>query len=263
MKAPELTSENQPFFTLRKHLQGITNENIEIVYKRNLNQFYLLESDIVEIDGQQRSITERTLYLLRDLPFTFNPCLTKDGFELTELDFLENQFIIIENGRQFILSHLKLRKQLAIYEAYLNQRKAALSKKPQQSNKVSFIWQGNAEKELPELYRLMLDEYKLIAPDTNLSQFKAVFTGQPIESIEPVKWIASNRLLAYFLNSAFLGQNWQSIAGNGNLFLNSKGKILKATDLSVAKNQYNEYGEPKGYEKIDLILSTIKKHSEH
>jgi len=127
--------------------------------------------------------------------------------------------------------------------------------------KLSYEWQNNRDKELPELYSLMINKYKLIAPETTPEQFKAVFTGQPIDGIEPIKWIASNRLLAYFLNSAFLGQNWQSIAGNGNLFLNSKGKILKATDLSVAKNQYTEYGKPKGYEKIDLILSTIKKHS--
>lgn len=214
MKAPKITSENQPFFTLRKHLQGITNENIEIVYKRNLNQFYLLESDNVEIDGQQRSIPERTFYLLRELPFTFNPCLTKDGFELTELDFLENQFIIIENGRQFILSHWKLRNQLAIYETYLNQRKAAISQKPQQSNKLSFIWQGNAERELPELYSLMLNEYKLIAPETNLEQFTAIFTGQPIESVQPIKWHQENASeLLYF---------YMMLVESNNIDFNSK-----------------------------------------
>jgi len=130
--------------------------------------------------------------------------------------------------------------------------------------KTSFVWLNNPDQELPELHKLMRDKYKLIASETTFEQFKAVFTGQPIDdSFEPLKWKESNRLLAYFLDSAFSGQNWQSIAGKGNLFFNLKGKLIKANDLSVAKKEYTDNGKPKGYEKIDMILSTIKKHSEH
>lgn len=251
-----------PYWNLKNRIKGIDTNNVQLIFETNLNKFYTYNSDDVEFNGKQASGIHKNMILNLGNAGSFAYCKTKDGFELTELDFLDTEFGIIERGRHLI-KDFKLKKQLAIYEAYLNQRKAALSQKPQQSNKVSFIWQGNAEKELPELYSLMLNKYKLIAPDTNLSQFKAVFTGQSIKSIEPVKWIVSNRLLAYFLDSAFLGQNWQSIVGNGKLFLNPRGKILNAGDLSVAKNQYNGFGKPIGYEKIDLILSTIKKHSEH
>jgi hypothetical protein len=137
-------------------------------------------------------------------------------------------------------------------------------KKKSTKKRTSFIWQNKPDTELPELHSLMTSKYNLIAPKTTYEQIKAVFTEQPIDDdFEPITWVASNRLLAYFLDCAFYGQDWQSIVGNGKLFKNKKGKIMSANDLSVAKYEYSQYGNPKGYEKIDLILSTIKKHSEH
>lgn len=144
-----------------------------------------------------------------------------------------------------------------------HQQKRPARKLPKQQKKTSYEWQNEPDKELPELYSLMMGKYKLIAPETTYEQFRAIFTRQPIESINPIKWTESNRLLAYFLDSVFNGQNWQSIAGNGGLFLNKKGLKISANDLSVAKKGYIDFGKPKDYEKIDLILKTIKKHSEH
>jgi hypothetical protein len=47
----------------------------------------------------------------------------------------------------------------------------------------------------------MLNKYKLIAPETSLEQFKAVFTGQAIESINPIKWHQDNASeLLYFID---------------------------------------------------------------
>ena len=141
-------------------------------------------------------------------------------------------------------------------------QKRPTTKPPQQQKKTSYVWQSNPDKELPELYRLMIiDKYKLIAPETTYEQFKAIFTGQPIESIEPIKWINTNRLLAYFLDSVFSGQQWQSIAGNGKLFKNNQNKVITANDLSVAKKGYIDFGLPKDHQIIEMILKTIKKHS--
>lgn len=128
------------------------------------------------------------------------------------------------------------------------------------TKQTSYKWQTNPDKELPELYCLMKDTFKVIDPQTNLEQFTAVFTGQDIENINPIKWLHTNRLLAYFLDCAFYGQDWQSIAGNGKLFINKNSKIITANDLSVAKKGYVDYGKPKDYEIIDLILKTKKKH---
>jgi len=122
----------------------------------------------------------------------------------------------------------------------------------------SYNWVNNAETEIPKLFNLLRDKHKLIAPETSLEQFTATFTGVDIENSIPVKWLSTNRLLAYFLSHTFEGQDWQSIAGTRRLFLNSKNKPLTANDLSVAKNEYENNGSPKGHEKIDSILKEIK-----
>lgn len=79
--------------------------------------------------------------------------------------------------------------------------KKQIQKPPKQQKRTSYVWQNNPDKELPELYNLMLNKYKLIAPETKPEQFKAVFTGQPIDkSFEPVRWHQDNASeLLYFI----------------------------------------------------------------
>ena len=66
----------------------------------------------------------------------------------------------------------------------------------------SYVWQNNPDKELPELYSLMINKYNLIASETTFEQFKAVFTKQPIdESFEPIRWHQDNASeLLYFID---------------------------------------------------------------
>jgi hypothetical protein len=67
---------------------------------------------------------------------------------------------------------------------------------------ITYVWQSKPDDELPELYSLMIDQYKLIAPDTTYERFKAVFTGQLIdESFEPIRWHQDNASeLLYFID---------------------------------------------------------------
>jgi len=66
--------------------------------------------------------------------------------------------------------------------------------------KTSYVWQNEPEKELPELYSLMIDKYKLIASETLIKDFTAVFTAQPIESMNPIRWHQDNASeLLYFI----------------------------------------------------------------
>lgn len=69
------------------------------------------------------------------------------------------------------------------------------------TKKTSYFWQTKPETELPELYILMIDTYKLIASETTYEQFNAVFTRQPIDdSFEPIKWHQDNASeLLYFI----------------------------------------------------------------
>ena len=82
-----------------------------------------------------------------------------------------------------------------------HQQKRPARKPPKQQKKTSYVWQSNPDNELPELYSLMINKYKLIAPETTYEQFKAVFTGQAIESINPIKWHQDNASeLLYFID---------------------------------------------------------------
>lgn len=72
---------------------------------------------------------------------------------------------------------------------------SAMKKKKQ----TTYKWETNPEDELPDLYTLMKDKHKLIAPETTLDQFRAIFTGQDTEIIIPVKWHEDNASeLIYF-----------------------------------------------------------------
>ena len=116
-----------------------------------------------------------------------------------------------------------------------HQQKRPTRKPPKQQKKTSYVWQGNPDKELPELYRLMIDKYKLIAPETTLEQFKAVFTGQAIESINPIKWHQDNASeLLYFIDGL---QQTNNIVHNPK---RADYQKLKACFVKPDGSQFNE-----------------------
>ncbi len=132
------------------------------------------------------------------------------------------------------------------------QQKKPTRKPPKQQTKTSYVWQNNPDKELPELYSLMIDNYKLIAPETTCEQFKAVFTGQAIESINPIKWHQDNASeLLYFIDRL---QKTNNIVHNPKkadyqkmtaCFVKPDGKPFKAVWKSLKTN-------------IDINLSSDK-----
>jgi hypothetical protein len=81
----------------------------------------------------------------------------------------------------------------AIIFAHLDQSKS--------KDEISYVWKLDTDTDLPELHSKMLDEYKLIASDTTYEQFKAIFTGKPIDTtFEPVRWLKNNASeLLYFV----------------------------------------------------------------
>ena len=81
-----------------------------------------------------------------------------------------------------------------------HQQKRPSIKLPKQKKRTTYQWQGNADKELPELYSLMINKYNLIASETTIEQFTAIFTGQSIDNIKPIKWHQENASeLLYFI----------------------------------------------------------------
>lgn len=117
-----------------------------------------------------------------------------------------------------------------------HQQKRPARKPPKQQKKTSYVWQNNPDKELPELYRLMIDKYKLIAPETTLEQFKAVFTGQAIESINPIKWHQDNASELLYFNKAIqakVDNVWHIYQRLAACFVKPDGKPFNAVWKSL------------------------------
>ncbi len=131
--------------------------------------------------------------------------------------------------------------------------------KPKRRKQITYQWFGKPEK-IIQLHKMLLD-YNLIPNDYLENDFKVIFTGQPTKNIKTMQWLATNRLLVYMLiNLPIDTKNWQSVAGNGELFKNAAGKILNANDLSQAYNEGVKICKPIGHEKIDLIIKAIQNH---
>ncbi|WP_431158031.1 hypothetical protein [Winogradskyella poriferorum] len=143
-------------------------------------------------------------------------------------------------------------KLIVRYIDFLNQK---ATKKNTPKDKASYIWQNNPDKELPELYNLMIGNYKLISSETSLEQFTEVFTGKSIKNIKPIKRTAkfTNSLLAYFVNELF----YKSYP---NSYLSIAEACFEAKNLSKAITNYsnNKSRKPKNFEIIDDIISQIK-----
>lgn len=70
--------------------------------------------------------------------------------------------------------------------------------KPPKSEPISYLWQDDPKDELPKLYRLM--KGKFLHKDCTLKQFKSVFSGKPLNDIDPLKWHDTNGYeLLYFV----------------------------------------------------------------
>lgn len=128
-----------------------------------------------------------------------------------------------------------------------HQQKRPARKPQNQQKKTSFVWQNNPDKELPELYSLMI-KYKLIAPETTSEQFKAVFTGQAIESINPIKWHQDNASELLYFNEAIknkVNDVWHIYQRLAACFVKPDGKPFNAVWKSLKTN-------------IDINLSSDK-----
>jgi hypothetical protein len=86
------------------------------------------------------------------------------------------------------------------------------SEKKKSQKKTSYLWLNNPKKELLELYKLLNKDYNLIASETTFEQLEAVFTGQSIDDIIPIKWHQNNATeLLYFIENLIKTDN---IVGN-------------------------------------------------
>jgi hypothetical protein len=125
----------------------------------------------------------------------------------------------------------------------------------------SFSWISKPQEELPEFFKLMLYEYKLLSPDTTFEQFKAVFTQQPIDdTFKPVKWHDGNASeLLYFIYRLEESNNVQHFKRKTdynkmtNCFVKSDGNPFKAYWKQLKQNIDCNLSDEKKRQIDDLI----------
>jgi hypothetical protein len=115
---------------IRKQVSRISVNNIDEVYRQNYNQFLYSNSDNVEINGEV--VNDRMKRILMLFPRedgkpnikTATADGLKDGFPLTELDFIdsERQYIIL-TGKEDIT----LKKQIILYLEHISTREQDLN----------------------------------------------------------------------------------------------------------------------------------------
>lgn len=240
----------------KEQLNTIIQMKLKDVEKLLLDEKFLIhynkfKTELLPYRAYSDDISKaRNLFIFKVLPLPYNSAISFYN------ETFETFYTVIVNS--FNTGKSRINELFPAIQQNIQNSKARDKNKTKQLS--SYKWESNPKKELPELYKIM--EGQFIDMTTTFEEFESIFTKQPIESIRPLKWIASNRLLAYFLDQVFKGQKWQSIAGNGKLFFSvENNKILTANDLAKAKSDCTIYGLPKGYEEIDKILKAIKKPS--
>ncbi len=150
----------------------------------------------------------------------------------------------------------KIRPELLEMEAYFKR----ILEEPSNTTrkKTSYHWQNKPEVELPVLYKLMTKTYQLIALETTYDQFKAIFTGQPRESIKPIKWIKAKNLNAYFIHQ-LIKKKRISKAVNNDIWETAKQCFVDGVYFSQLIDQYSnsKTGKPQNHKLIDDLLNTL------
>ena len=123
---------------------------------------------------------------------------------------------------------------------------------------VSYTWLSNPDEELPNLYQL-LKANQLIHPDTTEEQLKAIFTAKPLQEIQPINWIATKNLLAYFIDSIYPNKihfNIEQWRVAEKCFTNGKS-LAQSKENYLGNANKKHSGKPKNYQIIDEILKAL------
>jgi hypothetical protein len=154
------------------------------------------------------------------------------------------------------------RHQIESIESHIKQKnqvsKETKSRPPKQKNAISYQWQGNAEKELPELYKRLCNAKCIDDNQVDLKAFTAIFTGQPTETIKPIIWCIQKNLLPYFIDGLMTKSKISKLLQN-DIWAIAKLCFIDANNLSQLKDLYtnNNNSKPKNHKLIDDILNTL------
>lgn len=217
----------------------------DLYFKRHFLQLAINNPDVKEkIDLRNKVKTDKTIVF-----DSGNETIEQYSTHLTAEDCqIIEKYSLIPIYEQ---SYLEVRSFIQELRAGKQQQKQ--QNKQQKQQQKTYQWLINPDKELPELFKRMING-KFIA-EIDFPAFSAIFTGQPVQSIATkIQWFSDGVLLAYFIDSI-------------------RNKLPMATDVwSVAKrcfenadslkqSQYNYStvgtGLPKQHKLIDDLLKDL------
>ncbi len=167
---------------------------------------------------------------------------------LTELDTVKYYISLFEN----LTGDISIR--LEKFSSSNFKQPAEPAKKKTEA--VTYRWIKQSEKQLPELYRKLIDG-GFITSETSSETFTACFTGQPVESItKKIHWLESKVLLSYFLDSLISFEKLPKNTKTKKWSIAEK-VFADAANLKQAKGNFVAYGKPDGHDRIDKILSDL------
>jgi hypothetical protein len=120
----------------------------------------------------------------------------------------------------------------------------------------TYNWLSNPDKELPVLYDRMKERF---IAKTDFESFRAIFTGQPVQSItNKLNWLYDNTLLAYFLSTIV---ELKKISKK-SFFAKAKYCFNDIEELKQSKLNYKTFNtksnyKPKDYQLIDDLLKGL------
>jgi hypothetical protein len=112
---------------------------------------------------------------------------------------------------------------------------------------------------LGELFYALRDQLKLIAPDTSIDDFRALFSGRAIK--KPVMWIGANNQLRHFIKSIErkliplghkkIPHKWETAAA---CFINRRGESFTASQLQITGSKVKDVPRIDQIEELSSIL---------
>lgn len=245
--------------------------NINEVFSNNINIWYYFQSDkVTKKDGSEvnsKIDTINNLFLLNPESFIFSK--SKDGFELTEIDFIQDELKALES---VIIDKLSIseKKQLLFYIDYLKEERIKLNwslddyynhynstgrfafqvkycsndfdilqiQLNQYKKRFDFIFNKLTDDQRPEFYNIFSRELKKLKSKQSLTNFKELVQ-------DLISTINKENNDNYFKNEFFIDEYKTSISGYFNNiidFMNPDGikNEFYYNDRIIANKQYKD-----------------------
>ncbi|WP_210466706.1 hypothetical protein [Rufibacter roseolus] len=170
----------------------------------------------------------------------------KIHFKFPDLDKIETPSVLEKDLHSFC--YWKQQKQEALNKEILSKNRLKTLKG------VTYKWKGNPEELVPLYSQLVKGGF--LPNNTDQDNFQALFTGKPMNSIQPIIWLENINLLAYLLNQL---QGNKKIPLSDNLWSIAESCFKDIKNLKQAKQNYlnNSVSKPDGFELIDNIINSL------